>query len=132
LASDEFLDALILPAGIPAGRIILYKDDGKSDRATWGIPQIAIDIAYWLSPTFRTMVTKWIYELGLMGKVSLGHEMDSRKLDSTILERVKTQLLESESKRKLLDKQYVELLGEKCDLSTIKAVFDKAILEYSI
>ena len=44
----------------------------NENRATWGHPQVAINIAQWISPEFDVQVSKWIFELMLTGKVEIG------------------------------------------------------------
>jgi hypothetical protein len=99
-ATEEFLRSLELVVLKSTGDFIIYNDNGNQDRATWGIPQIAINIAYWLSPEFQVQVTKWIYELGLMGKVELGNERSLSELDSTLLDQAQNKILELEGKLK--------------------------------
>lgn len=82
-STDEFLNALSESQKIPIDKLIYQKGGNNQERATYGHPQVAIDIAYWISPEFRTKVTKWVFELGLYGKVELGNE----KTNSELLEK---------------------------------------------
>ena len=43
-------------------------------------PQVAINIAQWISPDFDVKVSAWIYELVLTGKVELGKEKSNDEL----------------------------------------------------
>jgi hypothetical protein len=46
-----------------------------------GHPQVAINIAQWISPEFDVMVSKWIFELFLTGSLDLNKEKTSKELD---------------------------------------------------
>jgi uncharacterized C2H2 Zn-finger protein len=95
--SQAFLEALSKVAGIPATEFIHL---GTVSSATWGHPQVAINIAQWISPEFDVQVSKWIYELGVTGKVELGKEKSQVELEQEW--KAKVELLE-EQKRELED-----------------------------
>jgi len=70
--TERFIQLLSQEAGIPASSLT-HEIKGKNKiQGMWGHPQVAIDIAYWVSPEFKIKVTNWIYELALFGKVELG------------------------------------------------------------
>lgn len=61
-----FFDALALDLGVPQVQLfITYQGTPGGDRrnqGTWVHPQIAIDLAQWLSPEFKIRVTRWVME----------------------------------------------------------------------
>lgn len=44
-------------------QMIILENNGNDDRITWVHPEIAIDIAQWISVDFRIQVLKWTREL---------------------------------------------------------------------
>ena len=61
--TNMFLNVLSATTGIPV--VILTKQEqGKNgERHTWAHPQVAINIAQWISPEFDVQVSKWILDL---------------------------------------------------------------------
>jgi hypothetical protein len=49
-------------------------------RATWVHPQVAINIAQWLSPMFDVKVSAWVYEVMMTGKVDISNTNTYRQL----------------------------------------------------
>jgi hypothetical protein len=118
-ATELFLDTLSRSVGIPTDLILNITTGKNENRASWGHPQVAINIAYWLSPAIQVQVTKWIYELGLLGKVELGKEKTTIELDQITLEKYKeaeVQIKKLLKDKETLDKECVKLLGEKTHL----------------
>lgn len=79
--TKAFLEAFSASVGIPTDALLTYESGSNEERSTWGHPQIAINIAQWISPKFDVQVSKWIYELALTGKVELGQEKSQTELD---------------------------------------------------
>jgi hypothetical protein len=104
IATEQFLEQLKKETGISVSNFIYQVKGRNRNQATWGHPQIAIDIAYWVSPTFRATITKWIYELGLMGKVSLANQKTTAELDAITLERFKRLELDYRKAKSTLNK----------------------------
>lgn len=50
--SQAFLRVLSESIGMSIDNLISYEIAGKTERATWGHPQVAINIAQWISPEF--------------------------------------------------------------------------------
>jgi hypothetical protein len=97
--SKAYLEALSASAGKTTDELVGYEMGSNSKRATWGHPQVAINIAQWISPEFDVQVSKWIYELGVTGKVDLGKEksqveLDSSNADTVELLRLRVNMLE--------------------------------------
>ena len=86
------------------------KDDTKN--LTWAHPQIAINIAQWISPEFDVLVSKWVYEIMLTGKLDINNSKTTEELDimnkENKLLKNRIKLLES----KVLQKQPRETFTE--------------------
>ena len=61
--TQAFLKVLISTPRIPGVEIIKCESGGNGERHTWGHPQVAVNIAQWISPEFDVHVSKWVYEL---------------------------------------------------------------------
>ena len=83
-----FLQVLSSSVGIPSDDLIKYETGSNENRATWGHPQVAINIAQWISPEFDVQVSKWIFELLITGKVELGKEKSNEELENIYKEKL--------------------------------------------
>jgi hypothetical protein len=114
-----------LPDGIPSGRfcaenpdddfssIITYEDHGRTDKATWCHPQVAIYAAQYISPEFAVQVTKWMFELAVTGKVELKKETTQEELEfkwKQTIEELQTKNKELEESTKKLHEKNKELV----------------------
>lgn len=97
--TKEFMKVLEFEVGIPTSELIIFGDNAIHEH-TFVHPQIAISIAQWICPEFDVKVTKWIYELGVTGKVELENEKTIAQLDQMH----KQQMLTLETQ--LSNKQY--------------------------
>ena len=79
--TKRFLDVLSSSAGIPVNEIIKYDSGSIHERATWAHPQVAINIAQWISPEFDVLVSKWVYQIMLTGKVDVRDNKTTQELD---------------------------------------------------
>ena len=79
--TKAFLQVLSSSVRIPTRELIKYETGSNENRATWGHPQVAINIAQWISPHFDVQVSKWIFELMLTGRVELGKEKTNEELE---------------------------------------------------
>ncbi len=86
--SEVFLQVLSSSLLIRRDEIIIYESGSNEKRATWGHPQVAINIAQWISPQFDVQVSKWIFELGVTGKVELGNEKSNSELENIYQEKI--------------------------------------------
>jgi hypothetical protein len=75
-----FLQVLKSTVGIPTVELIQYITGGNGERHTWVHPQVAINIAQWISPEFDVKVSGWIYEVMLTGKVDIKNTKSYREL----------------------------------------------------
>jgi hypothetical protein len=57
-------------------------------RGTWAHPQVAINIAQWISPEFDVQVSKWVYELTFTGSVTLGKEKSEEAIQRAFREMI--------------------------------------------
>ena len=110
--TKRFLDVLSSSAGIPANEIIKYESGSNIERSSWAHPQVAINIAQWISPEFDVLVSKWVYEIILTGKVDVKDNKTTPQLDTMNKEnkllKNRIKLLES----KVLQKQPRETFEE--------------------
>lgn len=92
--SKEFLDVLFKDLENSevvktTSELIKVGTGSKHDNShTWGHPQIAINVAQWISAEFNVKVSKWIFELMLTGKVELGNEKSNEELESIYKEKL--------------------------------------------
>jgi hypothetical protein len=47
---------------------------GGNDSGLWVHPDLAIQLAQWISPMFSLKVSRWMRELAMTGSVVLRHE----------------------------------------------------------
>ena len=110
--TKRFLDVLSSSAGIPVNEIIKYESGSNNERSTWAHTQVAINIAQWISPEFDVLVSKWVYEIMLTGKVDITDNKTTEELDimnkENKLLKNRIKLLES----KVLQKQPRETFEE--------------------
>lgn len=66
--TTDYIHALSCAMGIPIEKLLVV---GKSNRGTWGHPQLAIKCAAWVSASFEVLMTSWVWELLTTGKVEL-------------------------------------------------------------
>lgn len=60
--TKEFLKELERSTGISADVLVSKINTGRNEtRGTWVHPQVAINLAQWLSPVFAVQVTEWIF-----------------------------------------------------------------------
>uniref|UniRef100_A0A6C0CYZ9 KilA-N domain-containing protein n=1 Tax=viral metagenome TaxID=1070528 RepID=A0A6C0CYZ9_9ZZZZ len=98
--THTFLQALKSTVGIPTVELIQYITGGNGERHTWVHPQVAINIAQWISPEFDVKVSGWIYEVMLTGKVDIKNTKSYRELRAANKDK--------ELKIKYLTKKYVK------------------------
>lgn len=61
--TSAFLAELSSDIGIPISELVQsVKGGGPSVQGTWVHPQVAINLAQWLSPKFAVLVTKWVID----------------------------------------------------------------------
>jgi hypothetical protein len=75
-----FLRVLSSSVGHPTDELIKYNTGGNSERATWAHPQVAINIAQWISPNFDVKVSSWVYEVMMTGKVDITNTKSYKEL----------------------------------------------------
>jgi hypothetical protein len=110
--TKRFLDVLSVTTGIPVLEILKQEQGGNGERHTWAHTQVAINIAQWISPEFDVLVSKWVYEIMLTGKVDIRDNKTTQELDNINKEnkllKNRIKLLES----KILQKQPREIFEE--------------------
>ena len=76
-----FLRVLSRSVGIPTDLLIKTQKGGLNEnRGTWVHPQVAINIAQWISPAFDVKVSGWVYEIMMTGKVDITNTTSYKKL----------------------------------------------------
>ena len=79
--TKRFLDVLSLTVKIHTIELLKQEQGGNGERHTWAHPQVAINIAQWISPEFDVLVSKWVYEIMLTGKVDIRDNKTTQELD---------------------------------------------------
>jgi hypothetical protein len=59
--ATEYLEALSTETGIPVSKLCLSVRGG-SDQGTWVHPQVAVDLARWVSAAFAVWMDRWFLE----------------------------------------------------------------------
>jgi hypothetical protein len=80
--TKTFLQVLSESVGFPTNTLIKYNTGSNKERATWAHPQVAINIAQWISPRFDVKVSAWVYEVMMTGKVDISNTKSYRQLQS--------------------------------------------------
>jgi hypothetical protein len=80
--TKAFLSALSSSAHIHIDELIKYNIGSIKERSNWAHPQVAMNIAQWMSPLFDVMVSAWVYEVMMTGKVDISNTKSYRELQS--------------------------------------------------
>lgn len=115
--TQEYLQVLSSSTGIPVGDLIIYETGSNENKSTWGHPQVAINMAQWISPQFDVQVSKWVFELTLTGRVELGNEKSNSELENIYQEKIL--LLENKIKE-IEDKPKEHIIQFNNLMNTIK------------
>ena len=76
-----FLRVLSRSVVIPTDLLLKTQTGGLNEnRGTWVHPQVAINIAQWISPAFDVKVSGWVYEIMMTGKVDITNTTSYKKL----------------------------------------------------
>ena len=78
--NKAFLRVLSVMVGIQTIKLIKMSKGGNGERHTWVHPQVAINIAQWISPYFDVKVSAWIYEVMMTGRVDITNTKSYRQL----------------------------------------------------
>jgi hypothetical protein len=79
--TKKILEVLSSTVGIPSVELLKQEQGGNVERHTWAHPQVSINIAQWISPEFDVLVSKWVYEIILTGKVNIRDNKTTQELD---------------------------------------------------
>lgn len=81
--TKRFLDVLSSEVGKTTTELIKVGSGSKHDGSqSWAHPQVAINIAQWISPEFDVKVSRWVYEIMLTGKVDIRNSKTTKELDT--------------------------------------------------
>ena len=78
--TKAFLEVLSSTVLIGTVELIKQNSGGNGERHTWVHPQVAINIAQWISPSFDVKVSGWVYEIMMTGKVDITNTTSFKKL----------------------------------------------------
>ena len=117
--SQAFLRVLSESIGMSIDNLISYEIAGKTERATWGHPQVAINIAQWISPEFDVKVSKWIYELAATGQVELGQEKSPAAIDEAWKNRITELEVQLKDRDEKVHELHSELKAERVELERV-------------
>ena len=140
-----FLKVLSSSIGIPKRELIKYNKGSIHERATWAHPQVAINIAQWISPNFDVKVSSWVYEAMMTGKVDITNtksykdlQKENKKKDIKIQfltkKYVKSQPTVQYNEKnviyilttKLMKKERRYILGKSVDLTSRLSIYNKS------
>jgi hypothetical protein len=140
-----FLRVLSSSTEISVDELIKYNTGGNSERATWAHPQVAINIAQWISPSFDVKVSSWVYEVMITGKVDITNTKSYKELQKENKNKdIKIQFLtkkyvksqprvQYEEKNviyilttKLMKKERRYILGKAVDLTSRLSTYNKS------
>ena len=148
-SSIDLLNACFSLGGIPPSELLKSIRVGKT-QYKFAHPDIAIQIAQWISPSFALQVSRWTRELLLFGKVELGNEKSDKELEYKLEEQIKLlteekeevintakkQLEESQEEVKKLRKKYVkqpkEVLEQKNVVYLMTSEESEKVGEYNV
>lgn len=60
--TKDFLTELSTDVGIPTSQLIQIVRSGTEPQGTWVHPQVAINLAQWLSAKFAVQVSRWVHD----------------------------------------------------------------------
>jgi hypothetical protein len=86
--TKAFLRVLSTEVKKSTSLLITYQTGYGNAQATWAHPQVAINIAQWISPEFDVQVSKWVYELTFTGSVTLGKEKSEEAIQKAFREMI--------------------------------------------
>jgi hypothetical protein len=86
--SKAFLTVLSNAVEQSTALLVKYQTGYGNAQATWAHPQVAINIAQWISPEFDVQVSKWVYELTFTGSVTLGKEKSEEAIQKAFREMI--------------------------------------------
>jgi hypothetical protein len=147
--TKAFLRVLSLEVGLSSSELIKLGTGSKniknSEQCTWVHPQVAINIAQWISPTFDVKVSGWVYEVMMTGKVDITNTKSYKELQKENKNKdIKIQFLtkkyvksqprvQYEEKNviyilttKLMKKDRRYILGKAVDLTTRLSTYNKS------
>jgi hypothetical protein len=80
--TKAFIQALSSEVLISTSGLIKLGTGGNGKSNTWVHPQVAINIAQWISPKFDVKVSGWVYEIMMTGKVNITNTTSFKKLQN--------------------------------------------------
>ena len=99
----SFLQVLSSSLVVTIDELLKYQIGSNSERKTWVHPQVAINIAQWISQEFDVKVSRWIYQILLIGKIDIRDSKTTLQLDQLSKENKKYA-----EKIELLERKYIQ------------------------
>jgi hypothetical protein len=59
-AAKEYLEVLSADTGSPVSALVQQQHGSGANQATWGHPEVAVDVAAWCSPVFKIQVNRLV------------------------------------------------------------------------
>ena len=118
--SEAFLNVLSSSLLIRRDDLIKFETGSNENRKTWGHPQVAINIAQWISPEFDVQVSKWIFELLLTGKVEFRNEKSSHELEYLYQEKINNLQNQLDNKNNKLKNYETTIFNRNIDYCPIE------------
>ena len=107
--TQAFLQVLSSTVKIHTVELIKMNTGGNGERHTWVHPQVAINIAQWISPSFDVKVSAWIYEVMMTGKVDITNTKSYRQLqEENNIKELKINYLTKKYQKKQPRKEFEE------------------------
>jgi hypothetical protein len=107
--TKAFLQVLSSSVGITTDELIKYSSGPIHERHTWVHPQVAINIAQWISPHFDVKVSSWVYEVMMTGKVDISNTKSFKQLQAENKHKqLKINMLTKKYVKKVPRIQYIE------------------------
>jgi hypothetical protein len=130
--TKAFLRILSSEVAITTSKLIEIVSGGNfKNQGTWAHPQVAINIAQWISPEFDVKVSKWVFELMVTGKVELGNEKTNEELENLYKDQIKTLTIQLETTTTQLETTENQLETTTTHLQTIQQSHQKLLVKYN-
>ena len=87
---------------------VIKGNSSKFKQGSWIHPDLAMQLAQWISSTFARKVSKWMRELHLTGTVTLGQEKTNEQLIA-----IQIQLVKERAARKAIENKHRNILHRR-------------------
>jgi len=107
--TKEFIDVLSTDTGITASQLVDIKKGNSSHftQGSWIHPDLATNLAQWISPLFGVRVSRWVREIILTGSTNVQPRTNEELL------KLQMELQENQEKLKKLESNHKKLLHKR-------------------